>query len=1193
MRGDRCLPTVVSVSTYKDTDMKNPWTKLLIVAALTALCIWQVATKDIRLGKDLKGGVSLVYAVSVPEGQPADEVLGQVIEVLKQRVNPQGVLDIAMQPQGNDRIEVVMPLPSDEVRALQIDAKQRLADFIAKTQISGPELDAALMTGTAASRFGRQNPVVIELESAWQEYQQARSELEALTARNAGVDEVGPVEDRVVATELRVESLRTAALLRTLEASRLTKVLSLSDEPQPIRDAEGKVVKNEKGVMQFGPSARANEVAAVRAEFPMLGEELDALVRAQNAYLAKRSGLDDPEDLMRLLRGAGVLDFRIAVTPDTMGIDIADLRKELATKGPRSGEPGIARWLPVNNLAQWYQKPADLEALRADPQGYFATRHRLVAGDFGGEIYILLHDSDAKSMTRRDGSSWSLTRAGRTVDPRLGAAAVSFELDQVGGDKMGALTGPNVGMPMAIVLDDQVYSAPNLNSRISGNGIITGQFSDPDIRYLIRVLTAGSLQARVSSDPVSVNILGPSIGADNFAKGREAVLLSVLITCMVMLLYYFLAGVVADIALAVNTLLIFGIMGAIDGTFTLPGLAGVALSVAMAVDANVLIYERVREELSFGNPLRVAIATAYRRALSAIIDGNVTNLIVCVVLYQVGATEVKGFALTMSIGVITTLFTGIWVTRAMFEAMMASGVKSMPMLPTVVPAIGRLLTPTIDWIKLRPTLLAFSGVLFVAAIISIAVRGNDIFETEFRGGVSLSLTTRQASSGETSATDGRLGFTRAEMEARVRKVGAAASDDIVVSQLASANVLTVGESSADGLGSQFQIRVGNPPSPPADFDEARITREVVAAVVREFANDLDVRLPLQFAGADATDHTLFTRPLEKALVGSSIGRPDVAQEPVGEFRGGVAIVVEQLDPPVTTTDVTERIQRMRAQPDWSSTAGRKTKVVGISPADPASPQGPQTAVAVLVSDAAVNSMDLELELWDRELAAPEWRMVQQALTQQASLDQVSSFSPIVAENLAASAVVAVILSLIGMLAYIWVRFGSFRFSTVTVLSLTFNVVVCLGFLALTIPLARTGFGAALFIEEYRIDLNVVSGLLTIIGYSINDTVVILDRVRENRGKRSWISRDTVNLSINQTFSRTVLTGGSTLATAIVLISLGGTGIRPFAYTFLIGLVAGTFSSMAIAAPLVYSRREEEAERAKASIAPVTARPQPV
>ena len=117
--------------------MKNPWIKLLLVAILTALCVWEIAVKEIRLGKDLKGGVSLIYAVSLPGSQPGDEVLGQVIEVLKQRVNPQGVLDIAMQPQGNDRIEVVMPLPSDEVRELQLAAKQKAADFIALTQLSG------------------------------------------------------------------------------------------------------------------------------------------------------------------------------------------------------------------------------------------------------------------------------------------------------------------------------------------------------------------------------------------------------------------------------------------------------------------------------------------------------------------------------------------------------------------------------------------------------------------------------------------------------------------------------------------------------------------------------------------------------------------------------------------------------------------------------------------------------------------------------------------------------------------------------------------------------------------------------------------------------------------------------------------------------------------------------------------------
>ena len=188
--------------------MKNPWIKLLIVAALSALCVWQIAGKDIRLGKDLKGGVSLVYAVGVPNDANAEEVLAQVIEVLKERVNPQGVLDIAMQPQGNDRIEVVMPLPSDEVRALQLDAKAKQAEFIAKTQLSPAELDAALLSGTAGSRFGTPIPVVKELEAAWQQLQLAKSDLDALTARNAPAEEIGPVEDRVVAAELRVEGLR-------------------------------------------------------------------------------------------------------------------------------------------------------------------------------------------------------------------------------------------------------------------------------------------------------------------------------------------------------------------------------------------------------------------------------------------------------------------------------------------------------------------------------------------------------------------------------------------------------------------------------------------------------------------------------------------------------------------------------------------------------------------------------------------------------------------------------------------------------------------------------------------------------------------------------------------------------------------------------------------------------------------------
>ncbi|RLS66679.1 MAG: protein translocase subunit SecD [Planctomycetota bacterium] len=1173
--------------------MNNPRMKLVLVAVLCALSAWALSVKGIRLGKDLQGGVSLIYSVKVPIGQASDEVMGQVIDVLKRRVNPTGVLDIGMQPQGADRIEVVMPLPSSEVRALQLDSRRRQDEFLAKTQLSAVDLDAALMTGTAVSRFGAQNPSVPDLELAWQSLQMASSDLAALkTQGSASADQLGAVEDRIVGAELRVEALRNTILSRTLPPTKLSKALELSTAPTQVRDAAGAPVIDANGKPEMGPSPRAKELATITADFPSLAADLDALVAANDEYMTKRTGLDDPEDLMRLMRGAGVLDFRIAVSPSAPeGVNPETMRAELAVKGPRSGEPGVARWFKVNDLSAWYDKPAQLLLLEADPAGFFAGRG-LVAGAFGGEIYILLYDSEAKSMTHSAGNSWALTNA-RVGTDELGRADVVFSLDNPGSQLMARFTTQNRGALLSIVLDDEVFNAATIQGVISSTGSISGNFGPEEIAYLTRVLTAGSLDAKVSNDPISISILGPSIGADNLSKGLEATVISVGITCVVMLIYYFGAGLVANIALAVNTLLIFGVMALVDGTFTLPGLAGVALSVAMAVDANVLIYERIREELELGSPLRAAIDTAYRRALSAIIDGNVTNLIVCLVLYKVGATEVKGFALTMSIGVITTLFTGLWVTRVLFEIMLNSGVKRLPMLPTVVPSISRFLLPTVDWVALRPKLFLGSGIVTVIALALFFARGNDIFETEFRGGVSMTLSTRPARSGEPSTSAGRIGFTRLAMEERVRQIGARAGDDIVVAQLKNANVLTVGEASADGLGSTFQIRVGNPTNLPSDFDETRISRDVQAAVVAELATDLDVRMPLKFTGSESTDHTAVTRPLEKALVGASIGRPDTAAEGVGEFRGGVAIVVADMTPPVTVADIAERITRMRAQPDWSSTAGRKTRVVGLEPSDPSNPSGAQKSVVILVSDPDINSFEVDLESWDRTLASPEWTLVNQALTRQASLDQVSSFSPIVAENLAASAVVAVILSLLGMLGYIWVRFGSFRFSTATVIGVAFNVIVCLGFLSISIPLSATAFGSALYIEEYRIDLNVVAGLLTIIGYALNDTIVILDRIRENRGKRTWISRETVNLSINQTFSRTVLTGGSTLATAIVLIILGGTGIRPFAYTFLIGLIAGTFSSVAIAAPMVYSRKEEELERARAAITPVHEVAQPV
>ena len=1172
--------------------MKNLWLKLGILTVLCVLCAWRLSTSGIRYGKDLQGGVSLVYSVRMPANQQdADRVLGRVIDVLKQRVNPQGVLDIGMTPQGNDRIEVVMPLPSAEVRALQEDFRARLEALVAKGSVSRQDLSLALANGTAASTFGGSDAAslralaIVDLQRAYDESNTARAEYSALGLQNADAAATSAAEDRVVLAETRYERLLASILVMTMDRAQLSTALELSNKPGAKRAADGSLVLDADGKTEATASPRELELARVSASFPDLSSEINALVAARDAYVSKRTSLDDPEDLMRLMRGAGVLDFRIAVNPQMpVGVNPEELRAELAKRGPAGGAGDAARWFKVNEIRQWAETPEQVLALEADAGTYFAARG-LVGANFGGMPYLLLYDTPAKSMTHTGDVTWGMANAFITTDQRLGGMAVGFVLDPSGAEMMGRLTAPHVNQAMAIVLDDEVYSAPNLNGPISGSGTITGSFGAEEIDYLIRVLTAGSLEVKVGSDPISMNILGPSIGADNLTKGLWATVYSVAITCIVMLLYYFVPGIVADIALAINALLIFGIMSTLDGTFTLPGLAGVALSVAMAVDANVLIYERIREELEKGEHLKQAITNAYARAMSAIVDGNVTNLIACVVLYNVGATEVKGFALTMSIGVLTTLFTGLWVSRLFFNILTGPlGVKSLPMLPSVVPAVSSALRPNVDWVKLKPALLTGSAILAIFSLVALFARGNDIFETEFRGGVAMTLSTRAANPGEPADEKGRLELHRADVEARVRAIGEANSSDVVLSELRTANVLTLGASGAESDASSFQIRVGNPAVLPEGFDESKITEGIMGSVVNEFGKDLDVKLPLAFTGAGDTNHRLYTKRPDRSTIGESLGRPNVSAQPIGDFRNGVAVLIENINPPVSVADATDRVQRMRLQPEWSATAGRKTLVVPLASVDPNDPAKAATALAILVSDPAGNWADIDAESWDRTVASEEWKIVSTAMSQQASLDQVSSFSPVVAQSLWASALVATVLALILMLGYIWIRFGSFRFSAATVVAVSFNVIVCLGFLAISIPLAGTGFGAALYIEEYRIDINVIAGLLTIIGYSLNDTVVILDRVRENRGKRSWVSRECLNDAVNQTFSRTILTGGSTLATAIMLIAFGGTGIRPFAYTFLIGLIMGTFSSVAIAAPIAYSRKVEEEERLKAALA---------
>ncbi|MFI5362279.1 MAG: protein translocase subunit SecD [Elusimicrobiota bacterium] len=247
-----------------------------------------------------------------------------------------------------------------------------------------------------------------------------------------------------------------------------------------------------------------------------------------------------------------------------------------------------------------------------------------------------------------------------------GQTVVDFKFKPEFAAKFSNLTASNVGKRMAIVLDDAIYSAPVIKGRIpGGSGFIEGQFTPEDARALAIVLRAGALPAPVKV--IEERVVGPTVGEDSIKAGMRSIVVGFALVVLFMLIYYRASGAVAIIALGLNLLLMLATMSYLRSTLTLPGMAGIILSLAMAVDANVLIFERIREELRLGKPVRTAISVGYDRAFSAIIDSHVTSLITALILFQFGTGPIKGFAVTLTIGLILSLFTAIVVTHMIFD----------------------------------------------------------------------------------------------------------------------------------------------------------------------------------------------------------------------------------------------------------------------------------------------------------------------------------------------------------------------------------------------------------------------------------------------------------------------------------------------------------------------------------------------
>jgi len=345
--------------------------------------------------------------------------------------------------------------------------------------------------------------------------------------------------------------------------------------------------------------------------------------------LVQLPGVDDPTRVKDLISNTAFLEFQEVLA------------------GPAADRESLLR-------AVGGSLPSDGEVVLGDRTGF--------EGEVLGKEYYLL--AKVAAITGRD------LRSARRSQDEYGQPTVRFDLIPAAADKFGEFTQSHTGDRMAIVLDDKVMSAPTIQSRITDSGRITGNFTIDEAEDLALVLRAGALPAKIIY--LEERTVGPSLGHDSIVRGVRAAVAGLVLVMVFMLVYYRASGFNANVALILNLLLLMGAMAYFGATLTLPGIAGVILTIGMAVDANVLIFERIREELRVGKTVRAAIDTGFSRAFGTILDANLTTLIAALFLFQFGTGPVKGFAVTLSIGILASMFTAVFVSRTMYMLILST-----------------------------------------------------------------------------------------------------------------------------------------------------------------------------------------------------------------------------------------------------------------------------------------------------------------------------------------------------------------------------------------------------------------------------------------------------------------------------------------------------------------------------------------
>jgi len=1212
---------------------KNLPLKFAFLTLMVAVCIWLLFTKGLKLGIDLRGGHSLTFQIRTnadevnrlkirqaeldkkieqttnPEEKKAlvetakrlksdlaqarkdaesDPSLSKdMIRILKDRVDKQGTQTLEWRPVGANRFEVRMPAGKPETQ----EAKNAYRRAI-----------QALESGNVE-------------KSGLRNLEQGRTKIKKL----AGSDEklAGLLGDLLSTYKKRTEADDSNRQQRISDHEVAeAAVLNYNIETQALRSILSGYVREVdlnkvKGQPKAHASLKNKEDIYERAKASFLDKHKDNSARTKaikevielyTAWADMRQELEDPSDLKRLITKAGALEFRIAPvsagnaseSQEALAASERDryvkiLRETLDKEGPQ----GLARRV---DRYMWFP-------IRGDRKSGYAT---MVTSDYGGQRYLLLSNFRGKTLLqRRDADRWALTNAFWSSDER-GLPAVGFSMNEAGAKFLHALTRDNKGEHMAILLDNEVYSAPVIRSIISSNGIITmGTFNSEEVGSLIKILRAGSLPAKLIETPVAESSFGPTFGEANRDMGLRAGIIGLIAVAAFMCIYYFLAGVVAIIALVLNITMVLGVMSLIGAVLTLPGIAGIILTIGIAVDASVLIFERLREEQQRGTAIRRAMANAYQRAFSAIFDANITTLITCLILGWVGTEEVRGFAITLSFGVMFSMFTALVVTRWVFQVMLDRNIISKPM--HMLHIIG---VPKVNWMGKRHFFWILSLAMVVIGIASMGMQGKNLLGIEFSSGTQAVITFR-----DDALIDGELPnaeLVRKNYMTRVEKL-AAEDRDQYAKLVETAKI----EARYDykKVGNFIKLRDGDndekitlaefkalPQANVAFFklidansdntldnDELQklpdtsyqiTTTEVSVPKISKVATDefgasLKKRIKYSPRDQDPNGYVVVAGELipELDLEANSDGysrvRPRASTKHIGtmeDFSDGVVTVLRKLTPKMTAREFQERIENTQMQPDFAEGTVNRVKVVTLG----------DTAEGVSADFAVFSRSGRAQSGQPNQDAAAVAENLSVLLTESLNRDEATvaiNFDAAIAAGAAQSAIIAIVMSWIAIVLYVWVRFGSIRWGLAAVICLIHDVVIVVGLLAATVWIADTALGGILGIGSFKVDLAMVAAILTVIGYSVNDTIVVFDRIRENRGKLASVSVMALNSSVNQTLGRTLLTSMTTLIVVLIMYTAGGDAIRPFSFALLVGVLFGTYSSIAIASPLLMGFRK--------------------